>query len=320
MADYIPATIIERFGSDPVGKSGKDLIYNCPECEKRVGSPDTHGNLWVSTDNFMFHCFRCEWSGGVSRKSSKGYTFEINPDSDQIANTIKKSLGLVISKESTVNYNYKIPPVTVFEVPDAMNYLLSRGITTNQMIKYNMRFSSYLDGKYKYRIIIPNRIIRKGDSEYTDMYVARKIYDSLDDLPKYLNPVGNNKSNIVFNLHTIPNRVPVIITEGVFSCISAGPNAVATYGKAVSDEQIKLIIDKEPSSIYVSLDPDAYDNFSVKLCKRIHKVDSRIPLYLIKLPDGEDPNSLGTEVYYNYVRNAQKYDPMISLLDQINNL
>lgn len=313
----IPAPIIERFGNDPVAKSGENLIYNCPECQKRVGSIDEHGNLWVDTKKLVFHCFRCEWTGSISNKSSKGYTFEQNPNSKVLAQKTAEALGLVVKRNSIKHFNYKIPSLSVRSVPDAMNYLYNRGIDDNQIDYYNMRFSSFLDGKYKNRIVIPNKLIVKPDgTQTTDMFVARKLYNDADDLPKYLNPVGNNKSEVVFNLHNIPKGYPIIITEGVFSSISAGYNAVATYGKAVSDDQIDMILMNKPKYLYVSLDPDAI-KFAIELCERIRAKDSQVPVYLVNMPMGEDPNSLGYSKYKECLDNAILFNPLIIKINEI---
>lgn len=313
---YIPIQIVEKFGNDIVGTSGNDYIYHCPMCEQRVGTPDKNGNLWVNGKELMFHCFRCEWSGYLNHRSTKGYTLERNPSSDELAEQIKKSLGLVTLESTVERFNYKVPQLPALSIKLATDYLHSRGLNDYQIRYYDMRFSSYLDGKYKNRIIIPNKIINKGTSQYTDMFVARKLLES-DTLPKYLNPVGNNKSHVVFNLHRIPSNYPIIITEGVFSCISAGYNAVATYGKAVSDQQIDMILQKNPSKIYVSLDPDAIE-FAKELCERIlHR--KNLPVYLVKLPMGEDPNSLGTIMYNKYLGKASIYNPLMISIEEFLN-
>ena len=155
----------------------------------------------------------------------------------------------------------------------------------------------------------------------TDMFVARYIREipkdaqGKDMIPRYLNPFGDNRRKCVFNLHRIPKGVPIIITEGSLTAISAGSNAIATYGKYVTDSQLKTILSNQPSSIYVNLDPDAYES-AVALCDKLLRMTS-VPIYLVVLPDDKDANDLGHEDYMKYIINAKQYTKNSEILSSI---
>jgi len=128
-----------------------------------------------------------------------------------------------------------------------------------------------------------------------------------------LNPFGENKRKCVFNLHRIPTGSPIIITEGVFSAMAAGNSAVATYGKYVSDIQLRQILNKKPSVIYVALDPDALKE-ATELCERILKKSPNTPVHLVNMPDGKDPSDLEHASFMQILLQSYRYTKASNLL------
>lgn len=314
---YIPPQILEHFGSDYKGETGDELIYDCPYCERIGKTKDTKGHLYVNTKTLLYFCHRCEAKGYLGDVDVKGYTFEDSPSDVEMMNKLGSLIGRV---DSVKEYNIGISePLdsssmkgTIYEYK-AIEYLNSRGFSQKVIDFYGMRVGNIFS-KYRDRIIIPNQVhfSDKGDL-MTDMFVARyfgsnKLDSNGNEIPKYLNPTGESKKNTVFNLHRIKKGDPIIITEGCFTAISAGRNAVATYGKQVSNEQIKKILANEPSMIIVALDPDAIDD-AEKLCKRLYSKTGTM-IRLVQLPMGEDANSLGHKEFMKYVSESVIYDPV----------
>ena len=107
--------------------------------------------------------------------------------------------------------------------------MLNRGFTMEQLLYYDLRVGT-LDMEFG-RVIIPNQVSKLI---YRDFYAARSF---IGQEPKYHNPFGINKSQIVFNLHRIKENDTIILVEGPLTAIAAGYHAVASLAKALSAEQ-----------------------------------------------------------------------------------
>lgn len=288
---FVPMSIAEHFGFDAVGKTNNDnYIFHCPECENRGHTPDEHGKLYVKENydgSVVYNCFRCGYSGIFKEGNNLGYKYRPKRDISELVNLTKSTLFTKTSRTS--EYPYKIPATSAMMSNKAYSYLKYRGFSDNDIIQYDMRYAGYNDYKLRDRIIVPNVVITKNDGDqYTDMYVARSVDPT--NPKRYLNPSGTNKSHIVFNLHRIPEGYPIIVSEGVFSAISVGHYSVATYGKIISNDQIQLILNNNPSSLFVALDSDAKKE-SLELCDRISRISS-VPIYVVDYPDGLDANDI----------------------------
>jgi DNA-binding LacI/PurR family transcriptional regulator len=138
---------------------------------------------------------------------------------------------------------------------------------------------------------------------WTDMYNARTF---INDPVRYKNPFSSKRNQIVFNLFRIKENCDrIILNEGAINSIIAGPDSVASFGKYISDEQLKMIIDKHPARIYVSLDTDAREK-AEKLCNKLLSL-SNSEIYLVELPDNKDASDLGREGYNYYIDTAKRY-------------
>ena len=321
---YVPVQALERFGSDNfVRMAGKEAIFKCPYCSERRGTPDSTGHLYVDTKNLVYFCFRCEVKGFLGEGDSKGYDFTPIPTDPELM----EAIGEVINRNSVsrelYSLEYSKPLIDSTGTPyemEAIDYLIRRGFDMSVISYYGIRLGSKYS-KQRNRVIIPNEIVHGEDGiDYTDMYVARAFGDVGTDrygnpFPKYMNPFGNNRRESVFNLHRVPEGVPIIITEGCITSISAGRNAVATYGKYVTDIQLRKILSNRPSMIYVALDPDALST-AEELCKRISAV-SCIPVNLVILPEGEDANSLGHVEFMKYVAESKRWNPVARNIEKL---
>ena len=314
---YIDPHILERFGNNYVQELPNEFRYNCPYCEQSGKTKDTHGHLYVNKKKLVYNCFRCGARGKLSG-DIKGYNFDPIPSDTEMASKLGKLLNRNDDKllyDLSMSTELLVDNIQSSYEEEAFRYLEDRGISPKVCEYYQMRLGN-LFSKYRYRIIIPNEItVDKEGVAWTDMFVARYIRPiPIDGLghagfPKYLNPGGDNRRSSVFNLHRIRNGSSIIITEGCLTAISAGCNAIATYGKQVTEIQLKKILAKEPKTIFVALDPDAISE-SYELCKRIRR-KSAVDLRVVKLPEGEDANSLGHKIFMEYLFKSEVYDPKL---------
>lgn len=295
----IPYRIVAQFGYSPVGNNGVDeLIYRCPECINRKGSPDTSGHLYVNVKNYKFHCHRCGYSGKIGyRKINQDLIYDetIDQDSEELFKNID---SLINTKEKLT---LKIPINKITSSSTATQYLLNRGFTYQQMKYYDLRVGT-LEQEFG-RIIIPNKV---DHLVYTDTYSARTY---IGQIPKYHNPSQIKKSEIVFNLHRIKEGTPIILVEGALTAIAAGYHAVASLGKNLSISQASQIAQKKPSVIYVNYDYDAQE-YSHKACSLLYKYLPDTPILEVIMKDDRDAADLSCDEYVECLKNAIKYQPL----------
>jgi hypothetical protein len=154
-----------------------------------------------------------------------------------------------------------------------------RGMSASQVERYRLRVGT---GGWGERIFIPTLWGGK-----VTFWVARD-YSGETDI-KYLNPTDRSRRYHVFNLEQAQEYQDVVITEGVFSAIAAGPNAIATFGKYVTVDQLIQLEQAKFRTYYVALDGDARPQSSyVARWLRSHGCDVR----LVILPPTEDPDSV----------------------------
>lgn len=299
--------IISQMGEDYIDAGHFEMRYQCPFCMDQGLRYDDY-KLYVNYVKGVYWCHRCESTGVI--EFDELLTQGSNSDAANYLEAFMKTLSGEESKEEESDY-YMIPQKIPMPGTLAWDYLISRGISPVDMSFYSIRVPSLHDeSKFYGRIIIPNRII---SNIWTDLYVARTY---IDDPIRYKNPSSSKAHDIVFNLHRIPdNPERIILNEGAINSIIAGTDSIATYGKHVSDTQLKAILAKHPQKIYVSLDTDA-ENIAEELCSRI-KAISDTKAYLVELPSvwsekdkkqkGLDASDLGKERYLEYVNSAKEY-------------
>ena len=162
----------------------------------------------------------------------------------------------------------------------ALSYLYKRGITDNDILRYNIGYCD--NGLYGNRIIIPSY---NSDSSL-NFFVGRDFYDSK---LKYRNS-PTSKDIIGFDLF-INWDEPIILCEGVFDAMSFKRNAIPLFGKTVMSQLHKKIIESKVKLIYLSLDSDAIDD-SITITENF--INNGIEVRMMKLEE-KDPNDIGFE-------------------------
>ncbi len=259
--DYLIVNIIENFlGTPRVNKDALTRVqweFNCPAPKCR--HDDNKFNLAYQSRQKMFKCWKCKYSGYVSRLV-KEYGSQENI----------KRLKLILPEFSTHAFNvFRRPEVDydlVFcELPDgymplnsmrqsslyrkALDYVTkTRKITPTQIDKYKIGYTE--TGPRKFRIILPS-FNAMGRMNY---FEARSYLDN----PKtaYWKPDFPHAHDIIFNEHLINWDLPVYLVEGVFDAIRI-PNAIAMLGKKPSDLLLNKLI-KHNATVIVCLDADAF--------------------------------------------------------------
>ena len=174
----------------------------------------------------------------------------------------------------------------------AMSYLMKRGISILDIIKYGMGYCE--DGLYSGRIIIPS-YDKEGNLNY---FVGRSFYDTK---LKYKNPAVS-KDIVGFELFINWNE-PIVLVEGVFDAIAIKRNAIPLFGKTIPDNLMRKIIQKKVKEIYLCLDKDALKD-ALSISKTL--MDSGIRVGMVDLPNDSDPSSLGFERIHSMLEDTDE--------------
>ena len=116
-----------------------------------------------------------------------------------------------------------------------------------------------------------------GESGSPSYFVTRAFDKSV--WPTYKNPKASR--NVIFNELFVDWDKNIVITEGVFDAIVAGPNSIPLLGSTMTENSLllrKLI--EHDSAIYLALDPDAYEK-ELKIMKLL--LDFDLEVYKINI-------------------------------------
>ena len=173
----------------------------------------------------------------------------------------------------------------------ALNYLYKRGITDEDILKYDIGYCD--NGLYSNRIIIPSY-----DSDgKLNFFVGRDFYSSK---MKYRNS-PTSKDIVGFDLF-INWEEPIILCEGVFDAIAIRRNAIPLFGKTIPKSLMKKIYEKQTKQIYILLDRDAIKD-SIKMTDNLMK--NGINVYFVNLSD-EDPSDMGFKKVINLIKETKE--------------
>lgn len=283
--------------------------YICPFHSQEVVSPKLEvcfdENAVNSKGESMYQHWAC-WSC-PKENQSKGKSIKSLFKKLDVSNEIMEQLKVVSPKSfgnrgitiTHVNKELKLPkeftkfgtnPLNPTE-KRALNHLKKRGLTQEDIDKYNIGYCEY--GSYSNRIIIPSY-----DSEGKLNYFTGRSFE-FEPSKKYLNP-STSTDVIIFDL-LINWNSPIILCEGMFDAIAIKRNAIPIMGKNIQPSLMKKLIQSSTKKIYVALDKDAID-YTLSYCETFLNEGKKV--YLIELED-KDPSKLGFRHFTHLIQHAQ---------------
>jgi len=319
-------------GHGKVVTSG-ELQFNCPFCLKRTGREDTKHHLYINPNKVLhdikgwYFCQRCLARGPLKfildDVESVVISDSILTRWDEFLNSLKSAVKFT-TQDIERRAEVKLPEdyIPCFKGTEAYDYLEKRNISESIIEDYRIGFGTQdmrnltQEEKKKYagsgRIIFPDY-----DSLGNLVHWVARTYKN--HKVKYRNPFGSSRDT-VYNLARAQLYDEVIVTEGVISAISAGRNAVATYGKSVTTAQISLMASVKFKRYIVALDGDAVKRYTksraipsaLKLSNDLYKRGLKV--FIVKLPYEHDPASIPD--FEQYLNSAQLYNlsTMVDLL------
>lgn len=260
-----------------------EFRIDCINCD------DDNGNLEISLDKGIFHCWQCEYSGNL-RKLLKDYLGK-SPNLEEYvspSDLLRMDIAFDVEEEKPVFKPFNLPIEYVpfdgrklgFVGQKAHRYALSR-MTDEDIKHYQIGYCGL--GDYKWRIIVP---VFQGKDV---VYFVGRAFMGHKDLP-YRNPdkeeCGVGKEEIIFNFDGAKKENQAVICEGVFDAIRVGNDGVAIFGTYPSSQQIERLT--QLKKLFVMLDADALDK-AVKMAIRLKEQDKSI-IYVVEISEGDPDN------------------------------
>ena len=275
-----------------------NYAFKCPFCQHHKNKLEINVVTNEKSEN-PWHCWVCEAKGKTIRslfKSTKvpaNKIAELNMIVVPGKKEFKQHLDVIsLPKEfiSLINID-KLDKVTSLEARRALRFLKKRGITQEDIIKYNIGFC--YDGPYKNRVIIPSY----DETGSVNYFIARAF---IDEMTKYKNPPTDAKLAIGLELF-INWDAPIILLEGMFDALTVKRNVIPLFGKIIHEKLLAKLVRSTVNRIYIALDPDAIKN-ALKHAEMLMSYGKEV--YLVEL-DGKDANEIGFERFLNTIEQSQ---------------
>jgi len=272
----------------------------CPFCN------DSSNHCGIDPKTEKFSCWICGKSGsfidllikltGLSYNECKaiissGFTSFQESTTDFLRKVFSKNeSGSAIVTKEQVNLPKEFELVTYdTKFPLLDSYLRRRNVLIDTVVEYNCGICR--SGKYMNRLIIP--VIYKGEIvsfQAADLTGFARI--------KYIGaPKPYEVNNYLYNYDQIERRM--IVVEGILDTWRVGEEAVAAFTCALTENQKRLILEKDLEELYICFDGEGIAYFKSR--KEANDF-STIPIVeTINLPLGEDPDSLGKEKIYKLI-------------------
>ena len=176
----------------------------------------------------------------------------------------------------------------------AMAYLKNRGITQEDICRYNIGYCEA--GEYQYCIVIPSY----NDEGKLNYFSSRYYYPH-----KWLKYKNAPFSKDIVGFESFINYdEPVTLVEGVFDAIAVRNNAVPLFGTMLSLRLREQLIIHKVQRVNLVLDNDAMRE-AIRAVKELWKWG--IKVHLVKLPE-KDPSELGFHGVRSLIERSRPFE------------
>ena len=270
-----------------------NFAFKCPFCTHHKNKMEINLRTTSKRENF-WHCWVCGAKGKTllslfkKIKAPQGKINELNILIVPAKKDNHTSDILEFPKEFISLSNIIEDKIAQIEAKHAIKFLKKRGITQDDIIKYNIGFCK--EGKYEGRVIIPSY----DEDKKLNYFIARDYKDATPQ--KYKNPPVSAKDVIGFELY-INWDAPIILVEGIFDALTIKRNVIPLFGKVIHGKLMEKLVKSSVNRIYIALDADARRD-ALKQAEMLMSYGKEI--YLVEM-EGKDANEIGFEKFLNTI-------------------
>ena len=269
-----------------------NYAFKCPFCAHHKNKLEVSLRTTAKKENF-WHCWVCDAKGKtllslfkkIKAPQEKIHELNLLIVPSQKEEHISPS-ALELPKEFISFNNINEDKISQIEAKHALKFLKNRGITKDDIIKYNIGFCK--EGKYQYRVIIPS-YDEYGKLNY---FIARDYKEP--SLKKYINPPVSSKDIIGWELY-INWDAPIILVEGMFDALTIKRNVIPLFGKVIHGKLMEKLVKSSVNRIYIALDNDARRD-ALKQAEMLMSYGKEV--YMVEM-EGKDANEIGFENFLN---------------------
>jgi DNA primase len=261
-----------------------DVAYYCPICKHK------NAKLMVNVKTGNYNCFTCHPK--TTGKTPVSLLKKIGSPSEAII----EMKGYFVNDTTLIKAEEEVKLVhlpkefinlidtsdTCLEKRQAVTYLKKRGVSSIDIVKYNIGYCK--TGRYRNKVIIPSY----NSNGRLNYFIAR----SFEKEPKLkIDSPECKKSELIGFEYYINWNTPVILCEGIFDAMAIKRNAIPLFGKTISKALMIKLLQSDVETVYLALDDDAIRE-SIDHAQKL--LDLGKEVYIIKL-EGKDPSELGFE-------------------------
>lgn len=273
-------------------KTNRDYYqFYCPFCSHRKKK------LGVSLGSGKWKCWTCPVKG-----SSVSILFRKLNTSNQNIELSKKLWKEKVYFQKETFSNLSLPaefkplwqPTGSFFYQKSKHYLASRNVTELDILKHRIGYCE--QGKYSDMVIFPSY-----DSNQHLTYFGSRTFNDLSTV-KFKIPDNVDKNDLLYDDNQINWQEPVILVESKLDAIVIKRNVYPNYGKQINQRFKQKILDEGTNEIIFCLDGDALD---AAMEQAEWFLNNGIKVRLVKIPFGEDANSLGYKQTWKLINNSK---------------
>ena len=290
------ALLEEVLGRYKLMKKHNEAAFFCPSHQS------DKMKLQVNLSTGHWHCWVCQLENHMKGKSIFTLFRRVNATREQFAR-----LSEIIGEYSPISDTDEVEVIKSLpkefkslakmwdssHYKHAFHYVMNRGITFDDILKYNIGYAER--GDYNGKIIIPSY----GADGRLNFFVGRAFYH--DDWRQHQMPEWSKDEIVGFEAF-INWKMPIVLVEGAFDAIAVKINAIPLFGKTVSATLHQRIIENRVSDIYVALDRDAIRNSARYI--ELFLGEGRT-VYFVELQD-KDPSKIGFEKMQDIIHSTRK--------------
>ena len=290
--DLLKQLLESILGPSKSARGGDEAVFHCPSCKHHKKK------LTVNLSTQKFQCWVCNFKGHRAFKLLK--IVDASPKIFDNLKTLDLEYNFKKRNQSKQNPNLLQLPKGIIPIlsssavlsKHALHYLKSRGITEQDIVKYNIQYSE--EGDLKNMVVIPSY-----DSNGSINYYVGRSFDKNAYIKHKLAPA--TKDIIGFDLY-INWDLPIILCEGAFDAMAIKRNAIPLFGKKISSTLMKKILTSNCKKVYLALDNDALKD-ALEHAKKLMSYGKRV--FFIEIGD-KDPSELGFEKFLKLLYNAEE--------------
>jgi hypothetical protein len=332
-----------KFGLVHISGAGDEIYVKCPFCHKRGWGEDTSGHFAINFAKNVAHCVKCDAGvGGVRSWLKSSYSVSLVLPMHELSQDIKRLKAGLTGEIKSPNFKKQqvLLPNGVVRLKEKhwvdsnpfSESLMKKRISLRESMMNSLCFakSGELNGHVVFPFIEDGKVVYYQGRAATKHALTRKYNPSKSKIPL-------GKNSWLYGYDNVKKGSKIYLVEGTLDKISLqtflettfgeGHYGVATQGTILSfpssnehllNSQFGQLLAKEPSSVCVLFDPDAY-----------HKAKSLASLltmcglnaYAGSIGSG-DPNELASnEVFHEELisgmENRSEFDIMRSKLNAL---